>query len=105
MLIIGGLCFFLLLGTVVIGIAAIPVTEQRLTDAISMLKSVPLEIPVLNRHRRNGMRKRNKRKKNKKVPNAGHNFAGKPKSPELKQPKSESKYCSSNCEGKRKRHL
>ena len=104
MFIIGGLCLFLLLGAVVIGIVAIPVNEQRLTDAISMSENARLEIPILNRHRRNAS-KRKKHKKKKKVPNAGHNFSGKPKSPELKQPKYESKYCSSNCESKRKRHL
>ena len=96
--------YIILLIILIIGVAAFPVRD----DSLIARDEPVLELPALSRHRRNGMRvesKRHKRKKNKKFPNAGHNFSGKPKSPELKQPKSESKYCSSNCEGKRKRHL
>ena len=107
------LFIILLISAVMIGIAAFPVMDVSsiARDTRSQSEMSDTNEPVLkvhSRQRRNGMRmesKRQKRKNNKKVPNAGHNFSGKPKSPELKQPKSESKYCSSNCEGKRKRHL
>ena len=111
-MILENLFIILLLSAVMIGIAAFPVMKLTIArDTRSQSEMLDTNEPVLevhSRQRRNGMgveSKRQKRKNNKKVPNAGHNFSGKPKSPELKQPKSESKYCSSNCEGKRKRHL
>lgn len=100
------LFFVFLLSIILMGIAAIPLTDEHAVSANAVpdvIESFPVT-PTLNRRRRNAS-KRNKRKRNKKVPNAGTNFSGKPKSPELKPPKSESKYCSSNCESKRKRHL
>ena len=100
------LCFVFLLSILLMRIAAFPLTDEPTISENTDPGGIQL-FPVtltLNRRRRNAS-KRNKRKRNKKVPNAGTSFSGKPKSPELKPPKSESKYCSSNCESKRKRHL
>ena len=98
------LCFVFLLSILLMRIAAFPLTDQHAVSENTVPGGIQTVTPTLNRRRRNAS-KRNKRKRNKKVPNAGTNFSGKPKSPELKPPKSESKYCSSNCESKRKRHL
>ena len=100
------LCFVFLLSILLMRITAFPLTDEHAVSE-NIVPGVIEPFPVtatLNRRRRNAS-KRNKRKRNKKVPNAETNFSGKPKSPELKPPKSESKYCSSNCESKRKRHL
>ena len=100
------LFFVFWLSMLMIGIAAIPLTDEHAVSEAavpSVIEQIPIT-PTLNRRRRNAS-KRHQRKRNKKVPNAGKNFSGKPKSPELKPPKSESKYCSSNCESKRKRHI